>query len=29
MVFADAEAAGQLKMTDYYRWIQKNKPAVQ
>ena len=29
IVFADEEAAGQLKMTDYYRWIQKNKPAVQ
>ncbi|HUX00614.1 MAG TPA: glucosamine-6-phosphate deaminase [Phycisphaerae bacterium] len=29
IVFADEEAAGQLKLADYYRWIQKNKPAVQ
>jgi glucosamine-6-phosphate deaminase len=28
IVFADEDAAGQLKMTAYYRWIQKNKPAV-
>ncbi|MFP3937158.1 MAG: glucosamine-6-phosphate deaminase [Phycisphaerae bacterium] len=25
-VFTDAEAAGKLRMSDYYRWVQKNKP---
>ncbi|MGC9455390.1 MAG: glucosamine-6-phosphate deaminase [Phycisphaerae bacterium] len=25
-VFADTEAAGKLKMADYYQWVQKNKP---
>lgn len=27
-VFADAEAAGKLKMRDYYQWVQKNKPGA-
>ena len=27
-VFLDAEAAGELKMRDYYEWIQANKPGV-
>jgi len=26
--FLDAEAAGDLKMIEYYRWIQKNKPGA-
>ena len=25
-VFLDEEAAGALKLADYYRWIQKHKP---
>jgi glucosamine-6-phosphate deaminase len=28
VVFIDREAAGELEMTDYYEWIQKNKPGA-
>ncbi len=28
VVFLDREAAGELKMRDYYEWIQKNKPGA-
>lgn len=28
MVFVDEEAAGELKMRDYYKWIQKMKPGA-
>jgi glucosamine-6-phosphate deaminase len=27
-VFVDEEAASELKMRDYYEWIQKNKPGA-
>jgi glucosamine-6-phosphate deaminase len=28
MVVVDEEAAGELKMYDYYKWIQDNKPGA-
>lgn len=28
LVFVDREAAGELKMADYYEWIQQNKPSA-
>ena len=28
MFFLDDAAAGELKMRDYYEWIQANKPKV-
>ncbi len=28
MVYVDEEAASELKMRDYYRWIQENKPGA-
>jgi hypothetical protein len=27
-VYVDAEAASELKMRDYYRWIQDNMPGA-
>jgi len=28
LVFLDNDAAGQLEMTEYYRWIQHNMPGA-
>jgi len=28
VVFTDEDAAGELKMVEYYKWIQANKPGA-